>query len=459
MRASDAIQVNCVDKLIKRVSIFEATENITNLYKDVIFDIPDHECFIDDAITTDKNDPLKIIAPNNDRITSIKFAKPSNASKFPSIIFETFPKLSDVHLISTGLDVLVEDDFGRAAALKRLRIELNSIKRISDKVFAQPNRLEILELPANQIHAIDNYAFSKLKKLMKLDLQQNNLTMLHERTFDGAVNLMEIYLNDNQIESIDDGTLYLPKLRQILLRDNRLKTLSVNLLTGTPALYGIDLSGNQLESIQNVFNKCANLTIIGLNHNQIKTIDLLEVADMAALRVLSLEGNQLQFGANHTANKHQRQQQQRRRNSRIPFKTQLEYLNLDSNNLSSAAILSELNVFRRLKFLDLDDNRLTRIENFTEIRTVFPHFIQINMNENPLSCAWLENAWPFIERAGIIFQTLEVDSDSDEDAIANKFAGSNRKKVNGITCNIEDEPFAPHTDDIAMPSPFDDTIA
>lgn len=457
MQSSWAVQVNCVDRLEKRISIFEATENNTSPYNDVTFVIPNHECFIDEPITlSDENDTLTILATNNQQITSITFARPSNSTGFPSIIFELFPKLSDVHLISTGLEALIEDDFAKAAALKRLRIELNNIERITVKTFAQPNQLEILELPANHIHEIDNYAFSKLKNLIKLDLQQNNLTMLHELTFSGAVNLMEIYLNDNQIEFIDDGSLYLPKLEKICLQDNRLKSLSVNLLTGTPALYGIDLSRNQLESIQNVFNKCKNLTIIGLNHNQIKSIDLIELADLESLRVLSMEGNQLQIDANHSVLEPLQQ-----RHNRGPFKTHLEYLNLDSNNLSSSSILNELMVFRRLRFLDLDDNRLTKLENFKEIRTFFPHFIQINMNENPLSCAWLEDALAFIEQSGIIFQTLEVDSVEDEsDAKVNKFAGSNQKKVNGITCNIEDEPFAPISFDYtAATPPFDGTIA
>lgn len=50
----------------------------------------------------------------------------------------------------------------------------------------------------------------------------------------------------------------------------------------------------------------------------------------------------------------------------------------------------------------------------------------------------MENAWPFIEQMGIIFQALEVVSDENEnDAISNKFAGSNQKKVNGTACNVQ----------------------
>lgn len=444
-----AIEVNCIDKLSKRISIFNATENLTNPYQDVVFDIPDHQCFIDQSITLDENDTLTIISNHYEQITSITFAQPSTSPEFPRIIFSTFPNLSDVHLISTGLEVIAEDDFVNGTALKRLRIELNNIKRISDKAFAQPINVEILELPANSIEEIDNHAFATLQILTKLDLQQNNLTTIREFMFSGAVNLVEIYLNDNRIEHIEDGALYLPKLMRIFLQDNRLKSLSVNLLTGTPSLFGIDLSRNRLESVQDVFDKCANLTIIGLNHNQIKSIDLVQLADIASLRVLSLEGNRLQFDANHSVDA---------RKNLIPFKTHLEYLNLDSNNLSSPAILKELNVFHRLKFLDLDDNKLTKIDEFKEIRTLFPHFIQINMNENPLSCGWLEDAWPFIEHTGIVFQTLEIDSEEDSDnESSNKFSGSNQKKVNGITCNIE-EPPSLHTDDTTIPS-SDETFA
>lgn len=438
-----AIEVNCVDKLSKRISIFNATENHTNPYQEIHFDIPDHECFIDQPITLDENDTLSIVSTNYDQITSITFAQPSTSPGFPLVIFTTFPNLSDVHVISAGIEVIVEDDFVNATALKRLRLELNIIKRISNKAFAQPINLETLELPANGIQEIDNYAFATLLNLTKLNLQQNNLTTIREFLFSGVDNLMEIYLNDNQIEYIEDGALYLPKLSRIFLQDNRLKSLSANLLTGAPSLFGIDLGRNRLESVQDVFDKCGNLTIIGLNHNQIKSIDFVELADMPSLHVLSLEGNRLQFDANHTADE---------RKNLIPFKTHLEYLNLDSNNLSSPAILKELNVFHRLKFLDLDDNKLTKIDEFKEIRVFFPHFIQINMNENPLSCAWLEDAWPFIENTGIVFQTLEIDSEEDKDNEKNnKFSGSNRKKVNGITCNIE-EPPSQHIDDTAIPS-------
>lgn len=427
----ESMEVKCVDKLNKRLSIFKAEDNHTNPYRDVAFTIPDHHCFIDETIVLDDNEPFRILSSNSEQITSITFAAPSTLPKFPLIIFAIFSNLMDVHLVFSGIEVIEEDDFTNATSLKRLRLEKNNIERISKTSFAKPIKIESLELPANGISIIDDYAFANLNNLTKLDLQQNNLTVIREHIFSGANNLMEIFLNDNQIEIIEDGAFYFEKLSRIYLQDNQLKTLSTNLLTGTPLLYGIDLSNNQLASIQGIFDKCRNLTIIGLNHNQIESLDLIELANIPSLQILSLEGNKITFHVNETARK-----------NLIPSKTHLEYLNLDSNNLSMSNIFDQLSVFHRLKFLDLDDNKLTRIDNFKEIRLLFPHFIQINMNNNPLNCAFLEDAWPFIETEGIIFKTIEIESDEDDDDSEenNKFSAGNQKIVNGITCNIEDLP-------------------
>lgn len=446
---NNGIEVKCVDKLDKHISMFKDGENLTNPYQDIVFDIPDNHCYVEQSITLEENETLVVSSSNSKQIQILTFAAPSTLPEFPLVIFTTFPNLSNVHLIHTGIEVIEEDDFINANMLTRLRLELNNFKIISKTAFAKALKLESLELPANGIREIDDNAFANLKNLTKIDLQQNNLTVIREHIFSGAHNLIEIFLNDNQIQIIEDGAFYFEKLSRIYLQDNQLKSLSPNLLTGTPHLKGIDFSQNQLLSIQGIFDKCPDLTIIGLNYNQIESLDLIELANMPNLMVLSLEGNKLKFNSNNNEVK---------RNSLVPSKTHLEYLNLDSNNLTSPEILMELNVFHRLKFLDLDDNKLTKIDDFKNIRTVFPHFIQININNNPLNCAWLEDALPFIERESIIFKTIETESDEgDKNAEENStFSAENQKKVNGILCNIEDLPMPSKIDEYA--SATDETV-
>lgn len=433
--------------MTKRLSIFKSEENDTIPYRDVTFKIPEHECFIDDTITLEENETLSIQQPNrNVEITKITFAKPSMLPEFPLIIFQIFPNLIDVHLIFTGIEVLEEDDFMNATSLNRLHLELNNIETISKTAFIKAVHLKQLILPGNRIRQIEDFAFEKLISMEKLDLQQNNLTILREHIFTGGDNLVEIYLNDNQIESIEDGVFYLKKLQKIYLQDNRLKALSTDLLTGAQVLFGIDLSHNQLISIDNIFDKCSNLTVLGLNYNQIETIDLIEFANIPSLMILSLEGNKITFDDNdadenddHLKNK-----------LLLSSKTHLEYLNLDSNNLSASSILQHLRVFHALKFLDLDDNQFTKIDDFKKIRHFFPRFIQINLSDNKLNCAWIEDVWPFIGEQNILFRSTEIEDDIEDDESSNdnvndsngnlKTKSSKQTQVFGVTCSTEQTP-------------------
>lgn len=147
---NNCIEVKCVEKLNKRISIFKAEENLTNPYQDVAFSIPESQCFIDQTITLGENETLVVISPNPELITSITFAVPSLLPKFQfSVVFMTFPNLTNAHLISTGIEVIEEDDFANATMLTQLRLELNHIKRISKTAFANALKLEFLDLPAN----------------------------------------------------------------------------------------------------------------------------------------------------------------------------------------------------------------------------------------------------------------------------------------------------------------------
>lgn len=410
------LEVNCIKTLNKRVYNFKFNEEHVTPYTDISFKIPDNECYIDERIALEENDTLVIVPPSTERlITTITFSRPSTLPAFPTTIFQTFPNVSQVKLISTGIEVLEENDFLNAAKLNNLHLELNYIRLISKTSFANAISLEALTLPANRIQIVENFSFETLKNLTKLDLQQNNLTNLTDNLLAGADNLREIYLNDNQIDTIADGALYSESLERIYLQDNRLKVLSMDLLTGTSSLYGIDLSGNQLGSVQGIFNKCSNLTVIGLKRNILETIDLMELASLPSLMMLSLESNHLKFNESNIQFESTDPNAMAKHKKWLSSKTHLEYLNLDSNNLSSTQILHQLSIFKRLKCLDLDDNQFKQIDDLNIVRSIFPYFIQLNVNNNSLSCSWLEGVVPVIRKQGIILNTVEIDDDDDDD--------------------------------------------
>lgn len=430
----DGLEVNCIKTLNKRV--YTLTEEPVSPYMDISFSIPDNECFIDEWIALEENDTLVIVPPSPDRlITTITFSRPSTLPAFPITIFQTFPNVSQVKLISTGIEVLEENDFINAVALKNLHLQLNYIRLISKTSFAYAISLEELTLSGNRIQVVENFSFETLKNLIKLDLQQNNLTNLTANLLAGADNLREIYLNDNQIDTIADGALYAESLERIYLQDNRLKVLSMDLLTGTPALYGIDLSGNQLVSVEGIFNKCSNLTVIGLKRNILETIDLMEFASLPSLMMLSLESNHLKFNESHIQSESTISNSMAAHNKWMSSKTHLEYLNLDSNNLSATQILHQLSIFKRLKFLDLDDNQFKQIDDLNIVRNIFPNFIQLNVNNNSLSCLWLMDVVPVVRKQGIILNTVEIDDDDDyDDSDKSNEQNFHQKEVFNIPC-------------------------
>lgn len=420
-----SLEVSCVANLTKKIYSFVddayPTTSPVPAVQEISVPLYDHECFIEDPINLEENETLSILNPTNNDITSLTLSAQSTLPEFPIVIFQTFPNLTDVQLIYSGIEVLEEDDFLNATQLKRLRLEMNNIDIIGKTAFIKANQLEILRLPSNRIRKIDDYAFGKLKLLKELHLQQNNLTILKERTFWGAVQLCVLYLNDNQINTIEDGALYLEKLERIFLQGNRLKTLSTDLLTGTPALYGIDLSGNQLSSIENVFDKCPNLTVLDLDDNLIQTVDWIELASVPSLTVLSLKNNLLKLDTNADESENDDAEHQKRVAEALN-KSRLQYLNLEKNKLYKSDILKQITVFRRLRFLDLDNNAFIIIDEIKNIRQHFPYFVQLNLEDNALSCQWLEDTIPFIKKNKIIFHTGIPSSVRDH------------KTIDGVAC-------------------------
>lgn len=420
-------EATCSETLTKRLSIFKADENHTDPYRDVTFDIPDHECFVDESITLDENETLSIAIPTrNTEITFIVFAVPSMLPEFPLVIFNAFPKLTDVHIIHAGIEVLVEQDFLNATDLRRLRLEQNNIEIISKTALAKPIELEVLTLPGNRIRKIEDFAFAMLDRMYKLELQQNNLTYLREHIFSGADELREIHLNSNQIETIEDGVFYLKKLETIFLHDNHLVTLSPDLLTGTKSLRSIDVSGNQLQTIRSLFDKCENLTTVGANRNQIDSIDLNELASIPSLKFLSLSDNLVQFVEAERKNKTKKM---------LP-NTQLEYLNLESNDLFSSEILDQLSIFYQLKILILDSNEFKIINNLNDVRSIFPKLIEVHLSNNSLSCQWLDELKPGVDEQDAIVRTNDAEADD-----ANRFLVK-RKQIDGVACTVDEEPAA-----------------
>lgn len=420
------LEVSCTDKLYKSIELFEAVEkpdqSSARMLHRINISLPIHHCYINEPIDLQENETLTVLNPSNDVITSLTLAARSTLPEFPIEIFETFPNLTDVKLIYSGIEKLKEDDFVNATNLKRLHLEMNNIHTIGRTVFTHLENLTVLALPTNQITIIEDFAFADLKKLLRLHLEQNNLTVLQENIFSGATNLTELFLNDNQIKTIEDGALYLENLRELYLHGNDLKTLSPDLVTGAPSLRAIVLRRNQLTAIGETFSKSSQLAFIDLGDNLIQTVDWIEIASMRALRILSLENNLLKIEPLAPEIEDDANYQKKLANAMK--KTQLQYLKLSDNKLYRSDVLKQLTALRMLRYLELDNNPFFIIDNVKMIRANYPVLVQINLLNATLSCEWLENIAPFIKKSKVIFLTIET----------NAPVQGQHKEIDGMVC-------------------------
>lgn len=421
-----ALEVSCLDKLERSIPLFPAIENpheppppaahVINI------SLPINHCYIDETIDLQENETLTILNPSNNEITSLTLAARSTLPEFPIEIFDTFPNLTEVELIYSGIELLEEDDFINATNLQRLRLEGNNIHTIGRAAFTKLMNLTILALPTNQITKVEDYAFADLKQLVRLNLEQNNLTKLQQNIFSGATNLLTLFLNDNQIATIEDGALYLENLNELYLQGNNLKSLSPDLVTGAPALRAIILNRNKLTAVSETFSKSPRLFYIDLSDNQIQTVDWIEFANIRSLRILSLRNNTLKMEP--LAPEIEDDAGYQKKLAKAMKRSQLQYLTLSDNKLYRSDVLKQLTALRMLRYLDLDNNPFIIIDDVKMIRDNYPDLVRISLLNATLSCEWLENIAPFIKKSKVIFFT----------APANAPVQGQRREIDGMVC-------------------------
>lgn len=283
------------------------------------------------------NDPEKI--KTLDILTEAD--KPS-IDHIPIEAFDAFPNLETLR-INSHVTTIAQQDLETAKNLTELVLS-NQIKSITRGLFPAENRLTFLSFESNQISTIDDYAFEHLQHLFSLKLQQNKLEEIKQHTFTGMIALHVLNLNRNRIRNIHDGAFEsLNDLQFLHLQENEMETLTEGLFRGLKNLTDISISHNRIHHIYNSLQHLTNIKKIDLNYNQIVDLNLNEFAKLPSLIDLRLISSGFSFPQSNVID--------------APLSTSpLEYLYLDSNNLSKAIDLRQLHIFGELKELSLDYN-------------------------------------------------------------------------------------------------------
>nr|ABB21055.1 variable lymphocyte receptor A [Eptatretus burgeri] len=149
----------------------------------------------------------------------------------------------------------------------------NSVDCSSKKLTAIPSNIPVetteLRLNFNSLSKLSPTVFHHLSKLTYLSLDNNQLQTLPTGVFDHLVNLNELRLGTNQLESLPPGIFdKLTKLTWLDLDRNQLKRVPEGVFDKLTNLKELELQRNQLRSVpEGAFNSLEKLTWIQLEKN------------------------------------------------------------------------------------------------------------------------------------------------------------------------------------------------
>lgn len=298
----------------------------------------------------------------------------------PTEVFDAFPNL-ETFRVNSQVTTIRAEDLEKTSNLTELVLS-NQLKGLSRGIFPVHNRLVFLSFESNRIASIEDYTFEHLNHLFGLKLQQNLLEEIRLNTFTGLTALYVLNLNRNRIRTIQDGAFdSLNELQFLHLQENQLETLPNGIFTGLRNLTDLSISKNRIHHVYNSLQHLNNVKKIDLNYNHIVDLDLSEFAKLPSLIDLRLISSGISFSPHKDGDK----------NLVAVSDSPLEYLYLDSNNLTNPRDLRELHRFGKLRELSLDYNLF---ENFDlgdkKLNEILPKlkFLSLegtNIDENSLN--------------------------------------------------------------------------
>ncbi|XP_006115817.1 slit homolog 3 protein [Pelodiscus sinensis] len=127
-----------------------------------------------------------------------------------------------------------------------------------------------LRLNDNDISVLEaTGVFKKLPSLRKINLNNNKIKEIREGAFDGAVGVQELMLTGNQLESVQ-GRMFrgLTGLKTMMLRSNLISCVNNDTFTGLSSVRLLSLYDNRITTITpGAFNTLVSLSTINLLSN------------------------------------------------------------------------------------------------------------------------------------------------------------------------------------------------
>ncbi|KAK7482648.1 hypothetical protein BaRGS_00026147 [Batillaria attramentaria] len=302
----------------------------------------------------------------------------------------------------------------------------NHLRVLGQRSFQKLQDLEVLRMKGNKVRVVKKSAFKAFPSLMTLDLSDNQLVKIYSKGFEGMDKLQTLSLQNNKIRSIARIFDATPRLFQLNLAFNNIRVIGKNDLQTPTRVHYLDLRGNRISKIHpEAFSKMKYLRYLFLNNNplvkvpdmtfgssvlqladfshcklthvpctmpasvsdfrlsdnKIRQINVSDFQNITGLRLLALNDNKLHFVANGAFTHLDKLDEIWLRNNQLVYiprglPDNLRKLYMDSNMIREieAGLFSNNS---RLDYLNVENNKVMRINNATFTGPTLPHVPQL----------------------------------------------------------------------------------
>jgi len=259
---------------------------------------------------------------NNTRLFWLSLAKNSITYIHP-LTFQNNVNLLFIDIDENKITSLDPDLFKNNVELEMVGLDYNRITDIHPSTFRKNWRLWSVSLIGNRISSIDTETFDHNLLLVKLDLSNNSISDVHPATFRNNIRLRILDISKNKITLVNPDTfIHNRELRFLYLQGNNITEISNSSFRGLQQLKDFDLSINNIEELNPlVFHNTLNRT-----HDQNHKASTLKRLNLAQNKIRSFNF-ELYFPMSSNSD-----------SSNPTF--QLEYLNLNSNRLTTLDVAS-----------------------------------------------------------------------------------------------------------------------
>jgi Leucine-rich repeat (LRR) protein len=234
--------------------------------------------FCNQAYLTNKTNFELVLSPKNvssKDVTDIylwnsRFQTMNNLTRFPSEMFDVFPKMLGLQIAFYTMESIVFDD--SMAKLEDVFIFQSGLKSFKSTLTSENAEISFLNIFFNELSMVDKDTFKGMNDMRELSLSCNKISSVHHESF-----------------------VHMKMLKKINLSANPLKSLAIELVQSFPAnMDQINLAYTRLAEIPNgAFKNYINLTVLSLFKNNLKTFIARDL-DLSYCKTLDLGNNTIE---------------------------------------------------------------------------------------------------------------------------------------------------------------------